>query len=391
MDYFNQLVTSLTTKVGQLLPGILGAILVLVIGLIIAWIVRQLVLAMFSKTKIDEKLNTRFNASFRLDRFVARLAYFLVLIYVLVLVLDMMGIQGVLAPLSNMLNEFLSVLPNVVAAIIIGFAGYVVATLASEATGFLALSLQNISNKAGLKGSLSLERLVKQLVFIFVFIPILIAALDALNIKTISEPATLMFNDFLKAIPQILGAAAILAVFYFAGKYIVALLEDLLNSLGLDKFSAAIGFNTITNSNLSLSKITSNVAFFFLMFGGIIAASEKLNLNAFTTVLRDVFDIAGSIFFGIIVLLLGNYLSNLAKRYISQSEDSQWLGSLARFAVLFIFLALGLHTMGIAEDIVNLAFGVSIGAIGIAFALAFGLGGREAAGKYAERFLEKFK
>jgi len=53
-----------------------------------------------------------------------------------------------------------------------------------------------------------------------------------------------------------------------------------------------------------------------------------------------------------------------------------------------IFLAFGLSTMGIADNIVNLAFGLTLGAAAVAFALAFGLGGREAAGKQLERFFD---
>jgi len=46
--------------------------------------------------------------------------------------------------------------------------------------------------------------------------------------------------------------------------------------------------------------------------------------------------------------------------------------------------------MGIADDIVQLAFGLTLGAVAVAFALSFGLGGREAAGKQMEQFLNRF-
>jgi hypothetical protein len=52
---------------------------------------------------------------------------------------------------------------------------------------------------------------------------------------------------------------------------------------------------------------------------------------------------------------------------------------------------MGLRAMGIADDIVNLAFGLTLGAVAIAVALSFGLGGREAAGKQMEHWLSKFR
>lgn len=47
--------------------------------------------------------------------------------------------------------------------------------------------------------------------------------------------------------------------------------------------------------------------------------------------------------------------------------------------------------MGIADTIVHLAFGLSLGAVAVAVALSFGLGGREAAGKQMEYILSKFR
>jgi len=47
--------------------------------------------------------------------------------------------------------------------------------------------------------------------------------------------------------------------------------------------------------------------------------------------------------------------------------------------------------MGIADDIVNLAFALTLGAVAVALALAFGLGGREAAGKQMEHWLSRFR
>jgi len=47
--------------------------------------------------------------------------------------------------------------------------------------------------------------------------------------------------------------------------------------------------------------------------------------------------------------------------------------------------------MGLADDIVNMAFGLTLGSIAVAVALAFGLGGREAAGKQLEYWFNKMR
>jgi len=155
--------------------------------------------------------------------------------------------------------------------------------------------------------------------------------------------------------------------------------------------TSELGLNTVIGQERSLSTLLGNIAFFFILFSGIIAASEKLNLVQLTDILNEVFSIAGRVFFGLVILTIGNFLANLAKEAMVSSEDNLWLGTIVRLAVLFIFLALGLSTMGIAQEIVNLAFGLTIGALAVAFALAFGLGGREAAGQYLSDLLKRFR
>jgi hypothetical protein len=52
---------------------------------------------------------------------------------------------------------------------------------------------------------------------------------------------------------------------------------------------------------------------------------------------------------------------------------------------------MALREMGLANEIVNLAFGLLLGAIAVAVALAFGLGGRDIAGRELESWLESLK
>lgn len=390
METLNQLSESLGNRLGDLLPTTFGALILLLVGLLIAYGVKRLVQGLFNRSNIDEKLASQMNTSVNIGRFVAKLAYYLVVLFVLMMVLSMLGIDEVLAPLSNMLNEFLAFLPNLIAAGIIGFAGYVIATLVSEAVGFGAAKIQNFSAEAGLSQGIDLVKIIKQLVFIFVFLPLLIAALDALHIEVISKPATEMFSTLLQAIPKIISAVIIIGVFFFAGRYISALLTDLLANLGVDQMSDTLGLGAIASDKVSLSKMVGNLVFFFLIFTGIITAVGKLEMPQLSEILETIFGVAGKVIFGVVILLLGNFLANLAKRTLAGNADNAWLSSFVYFAILFIFLALGLSTMGIAENIVQLAFGLTIGALAIAFALAFGLGGREPAKRFLNEKMDEW-
>jgi len=391
MEILQNLSTSLSSTFGNLLPGVLGAIAVLIIGFFVAKIVRSLVERLLRGTSIDEKLAGKLNTSIRIDKFVAKLAYYLVIIQTLLIVLNLLGVDSVLVPLQGMMAQFVGYIPKVLGAGVIAFAGYMIGTIGSEATGFLSERLEAFGGRMGLDaGSFSLSKIVKQIVFIILFIPLLIVALDTLEMEAISVPATDMLRSLLTAIPQIIAAGILIAVFYLVGKYVVGIVTDLLRNLGLDKMSDDMGISAVIG-NGSLSKLIGNVALFFIMFTGLIAAAGKLELTQVETILGDVFHISGQVFFGLVVLAGGLFISNIAVKALSNSGDNAFLIPIAKFAIMGIFLAFALHTMGIAESIVNLAFGLTLGAIAVAFALSFGLGGRAAAGKQMEDFFGKIR
>lgn len=96
---------------------------------------------------------------------------------------------------------------------------------------------------------------------------------------------------------------------------------------------------------------------------------------------------------GSLILVIGFWLANLAYEAMDKASgpNTKGLARIGRFAILGLVLALGLRAMGIADDIVNLAFGLTLGAIAVTVALSFGLGGREPAGKLMEHWLSRFR
>lgn len=378
-------------SLGGSIPSFLGALIVLFIGWIIARIIRKGVAKGLKRTGLDNRLMKNSETKVSPESFIAKLVYYVIMVFVLMVVLEILDVQYVLDPIKNMVNEFVGFIPNLIAAGIIGFAGYVLAQVASEVVGFAASFLDQFSERLNLKGNLSIGKIVRQLVFLFVFIPILITALDTLNMKSISDPATEMLGTFINSIPNILASVIIIAVFFIGGKFITSILREFLVNIGADRLSEHLNLGSMLGTNQSIASLIANLAFFFLFFTGIITAVEKLGFLQLTEVLSSLLDLSGQIFFGLTIMVIGNYISTLAYKALAQSEDNQFLASLARVATLGLFLAISLRTMGIANDIVNMAFGLTLGAVAVAFALSFGLGGREAAGRQMEHLLSRFR
>jgi hypothetical protein len=387
----NSFLSPFLEKLGSFMPNAFAAAIVLVIGIILAGLLRKGAGFLFSKLKVDERINKGRENKLTVETPASTFIYYLALLYVLLLVLSILGVEEVLLPLQDMFHAFVGYIPNLIAAGVIGFAGYIIARIVSVVVGTAAKGLDALGSKLNLADNLSLSKLAQQLVFLFIFVPILIVALDTLEMAAISEPATGMLNELMAAIPGIIGAAIILAVFFIAGKFVVSMLIELLKNLGADKLPEKLGLKAIVGDDFSLSKLSGNIAFFFIMFTAVISALEKLEMVQIAAVLENLLVLAGQILLGLVILAVGNFFANLAHKLLSKSEGSAIVASVARYAILALVLAIGLHAMGIAEDIVLLAFGLSLGSIAVAVALSFGLGGREAAGKHMEYLLSKFR
>lgn len=386
-----EFINSLSQELGNFMPDAIAAVILLLIGIVLCGAVRKGLGFLLSKTKLNERLNKEVDKKIDVEKPIATFIYYLLLLYVLLMVLSVLGIEDALQPLERMLEQFVSYIPNMIAAGVIGFAGFFIARIVSVVVGVAAKGLDKLSAKTGLSEKLSFSKIIQQIVFLFIFIPILIAALNALKIKTISEPATAMLTELLVAIPEIIGSAIIIAVFYIVGRFIASMLADLLKNLGVDNLPEKLGLKSVFGDGLALSKLTGHLVFFFIMFTAVISALEKLQMVGISEVLSGLLVLAGQILLGLIILAFGNFLSNVAYKALSKVEGATTVAVVARYAILIVVLAIGLNAMGIADTIVNLAFGLSFGAIAVAVALSFGLGGREAAGKQMEYMLAKFR
>ncbi len=126
-----------------------------------------------------------------------------------------------------------------------------------------------------------------------------------------------------------------------------------------------------------------------LLFAAIEAA-RQLGFGALADLLVAFTVLAGQVLLGLVIFAIGLYLANLAAAAVraTGSPQADLLAAVARAAVLVLTGAMALRQMGLANEIVNLAFGLLLGALAVAAALAFGLGGRAVAGRELEAWTQ---
>lgn len=386
MDKINELLSFLTQG-GPIFTAI-TVILILIIGRFIAKWISKMIGKLLLSTKMDEKLKLK---DFSLVKFITKLIYYLLMIIVLMAALEILGVNQVLEPLKELTQKFFGYIPNIVVAILIGYIGYFLAKVASEAVNLIGDSLLKLAPKFNLPEKINIVDVVKKVVFIVVFIPILLIAANTLDIDIITKPSVMMLNQFSLAIPNIIAAIVILLVAIVLGRLLCGLLKGLLDALKLDNISEKLGLTKVIGKT-DLPILISNIVYFLIIYFALIEASNQLGFESFVNILNDLLYLFGKIAFGLIILAIGNFVANLVSNFYNRGENAnKFIGTLLKSTVLVIFLTMGLHSMGIAENIVELAFALGLGAIAIAFALAFGLGGREAAGEELKDFFNKIK
>lgn len=365
---------------------------------LVAWLLATLLRAVATKalaaTTLDERLSEQAGMA-PISQSAGNVLFWLVILFFLPAILAALRLEGVLDPARDLLARLLGYVPNLFGAAIIGLAGYVVARVLRALVSNLlaAAGCDRVNASIGLDPSVQLSRLGGTLVFILVFVPALIAALDALKVDAISRPATQVLERILNAAPHIVAAAVILLLTWYVAKFAAGLLARLLESAGFDGLPAKLGLTHALSGATSPSKLAGKLVLFFALLFGTVEAASQLGFHQVSDVVTTFITFGGDILLGSAILVVGFWLSGVAATAIQRASPtgSALAANVARFAILGLVTAMGLRAMGIANEIVQLAFGLTLGSVAVAVALAFGLGGREAAGKLLEHWFSKLR
>jgi len=431
------------------LPKLGGALVLLAIAWVVATISKLLLTRGLSQFRLDERLNAQLGASgeetgtpILLNETLGNALYWFVFLFFLPFILDALDLTGPLGPVQNLLDNILEALPRILTAIVIAVAGWLIARVVRGiVTNLLAgTGTDQLGARLGLQrepGSMSLSGIIGTVVYVLVLIPTAIAALNALDIEAISGPAIAMLELVLEKIPQIIMAIIVLGLFYYIGRFVSELVTSVVSSIGFnnvfdwmgmpDLYSAtgtrpvdtqpipptARPIDPVTGQPIppppstagdvtvppsaprkrTPSEIVGAITWIAIVLFGAVAAMEILDFEQLTTIVQAVLRISARVLSGVVVFGIGLYLANLAFNLIHSSGNRQAniLAQAARISIIVLVTAMALQQMGVATSIVNLAFGLLFGAIAIAIALAFGLGGRDIAAEQIRDWLSSFK
>lgn len=387
---------ALLNKVFGYLPQIVGATILVALAWVIAAIARRTVTAAADRFRLDEKVGgeagLEAGTAPGLGKTLGEAIYWLVFLLFLPNILGALELQGLLTPVQAMVDRLLVFLPNVFAALIILGVGWFVARVVQRIVSSLlvAVGVDRFGDRIGLGtdvGTRKLSGLIGLVVYVFILFNVLVSSLDALSLDAITAPASNMLTQVLEAFPLLFAASILLAIAYYVGRLVAQLSVNVLAGAGFDSILQKLG---LVGEGKELqrkpSQVLGTLLLTLIMLFASIEAAGLLGFENLASLLSDLLTFAGQVVLAIIVFGVGLFLANLAATTIRASEKPQAgvLASAARVAILVLSAAVALRQMGIANEIIELAFGLLLGSVAIAAAIAFGLGGRETAAKQVE-------
>ena len=396
LDLITEPLNALLTQLSEFAPRVLGAAGLLILVWVVATALRRIVSGAMSAANLDERLGERTleeGSSLPLSRTLADAVYWLVFLLFLPAVLGALAIEGLLAPVQGLTDQVLSFLPNLLAAGLILAIGWLVARLVQRiVTNLLvAAGADSLPERLGIEGmgGLKVSNLVGLVLYVLILIPVVISSLNALQLDAITNPASAMLASILNTVPGLFAAALVLVIAYVAGKFVSGLITNVLASAGFDGILAKLGFEGADwPGGRSLSEIAGSLTLVAIMVFAVVEAANMIGFVSLNEVLRGLIEFGGQVLLGLLIFGIGLWLAGLAATTVRDSGvgQAETLAIASRVSILVLAGAMALRQMGLGERIIELAFGLSLGAVAVSAALAFGLGSRDIAAEQVRRW-----
>jgi hypothetical protein len=248
-----------------------------------------------------------------------------------------------------------------------------------------AVGTDKLSERVGLNnviGDQKLSGVIGLLVYVLILVPVIVGSLNALQLDAVTKPASDMLNKILGALPGIFAAVLVVGIAYIVAQLVAGLATNVLGSIGFDRLPARLGLaRETTAGRRTPSEIAGTILMVAVVLFATMQALPMLGFDLLASMMSQFLAFASQVLLGLVIFGFGLYFAKLVSDLITDSgiANAELLAKIGRIAILILAGAMGLQQMGLAQEIVNLTYGLTLGAVAVAAAISFGIGGRDAA------------
>jgi hypothetical protein len=214
----------------------------------------------------------------------------------------------------------------------------------------------------------------------------------------IIEPVTQMLTRILAYLPVLLGALVILIVGWLIAKAIKRIVDWLLKLIRFDTLADKAGISAILRKGdleISAREVVSNIVYWLIMIMVLVMTVDALGLPKTSDVLASLFAYVPNVIAALLVLIVAMFLASFVSGIVRTAAGNANLpkpeifAGISRWAIIIFAVTISLEQLGIAPLLVTATFNIILGGVCLALALAFGLGGKDAAAKYLEELRKR--
>lgn len=386
----NHLQSFLATGIG----AIVKALLLLVLAVVVATIAKSLVKKLLSIKKIGAllaKVDGNGEAGSTAN-FIGKLVYLIVFLMFVPGIMGALNADSVAQPVLGLLNTVWGFVPNILAAVIVLLVGAAVARLIRQllVPVFQKLKLDRLQEKAGINvpETAKLSDTLSYVVYVLILIPVIITALQVLNIRVISDPAVSMLNIVFDHIPSIIVAALIIGLGCVIAKFAGQIVSRLIAATGVDA-----KLTELTDGKMAkfvLSKVIGVVLQVILTLFFVAEGLNVLKLTVLSSISTTIISYLPNVLVAVILLIVAVFAARISEKAMTKTGLTAY-APIVKIAIFVVAAFMGLNQLGIATTIVTSAFVLILAALAVAFAIAFGVGGRNFAAKTLEKLSDKIE
>lgn len=203
------------------------------------------------------------------------------------------------------------------------------------------------------------------------------------------------FNSLAGSIPAIINSVIILLAGWLLAHVTKWLVYKTCKFAGIDKISektAVHRFLEHRGFKNGFAGLTASLFFWLIMLIVLVKFFNLLGLDTVSGLLEQAVQFIPNLLVACVILIVGFYLadflSGLAIGTLEESkyEHPEMLGRIIFYSISFFTLAIALTQIGIGETLITNVVSILFGSVGLAFAIAFGLGGKE----WAQKVISKY-
>src|ERR671917_2474495 len=197
-----------------------------------------------------------------------------------------------------------------------------------------------------------------------------------------------VLNTFLSYIPQLIGAIVILIIGFLVARALQAVVSRVLQSIGFNQWMERGGIKQFfdqAQTRETPASVLGKLVFWFVFIIALVMAADALGIPQVSAVLAQLVAYIPRIIAAILILILAALLANFLSSLVRGATASDILASIARYAIIVYAVFAAITQLGIAVELTAPTFLIVLGAVALAAAIAFGIGGREVARDLIER------